>query len=205
MTTTPHDEALTAAVDALYGCNGNPLERRNIESAISAYLSSIGGVVVPRNMDVGMIGAWYRYKNGHRFHDEEPARDTSDVGAYQAMLAASPLHVPIPEAGNGDGWNDIASAPKTGRFLAMGAGSIDRLGPIDPAAVYTVKAHEGPFTCEGFYSDNGFEGFIDEFGEQYSPNGLIGEAEDLTAEDDILRLVSWRHLPSPPSINQGKQ
>lgn len=47
-------------------------------------------VVVPAQADVGMLGAWYRYKNGHRFAGEEPARDTSDVGAYSAMLSASP-------------------------------------------------------------------------------------------------------------------
>ena len=47
-------------------------------------------VVVPSKADVGMLGAWYRYKIGHRFYGEEPARDTSDVGAYSAMLSASP-------------------------------------------------------------------------------------------------------------------
>ena len=47
-------------------------------------------VVVPSKADVGMLGAWYRYKSGHRFAGEEPARDTSDVGAYSAMLSASP-------------------------------------------------------------------------------------------------------------------
>lgn len=47
-------------------------------------------VLVPVKPDVNMIGAWYRYKNGHRFAGEEPARDTSDFGAYAAMLAAAP-------------------------------------------------------------------------------------------------------------------
>lgn len=47
-------------------------------------------VIVPMKADVGMLGAWYRYKNGHHWPDEDPPRDTSDVGAYAAMLAASP-------------------------------------------------------------------------------------------------------------------
>ena len=55
-------------------------------------------VVVPAQADVGMLGAWYRYKNGHRFAGEEPARDTSDVGAYSAMLSASPYHT---------AWDDV--------------------------------------------------------------------------------------------------
>lgn len=38
-----------------------------------------------------MLGAWYRVKNGHHFHDERPPADTSDYAAYRAMLSASPL------------------------------------------------------------------------------------------------------------------
>ena len=64
--------------------------RKASEVIISAYLDARGLVMVPKEPDVGMIGAWYRYKNGHRFADEEPARDTSDVGAYRSMLAAAP-------------------------------------------------------------------------------------------------------------------
>ncbi|RWO22803.1 hypothetical protein [Mesorhizobium sp.] len=45
-------------------------------------------VLVPREPTPEMLGAWYRYKNGHYWKGEEPPRDTSDVGAYRAMLAA---------------------------------------------------------------------------------------------------------------------
>ena len=41
-----------------------------------------------------MLGAWYRVKNGHHFHDECPPEDTSDYAAYRAMLSASPLGTP---------------------------------------------------------------------------------------------------------------
>ncbi|MEZ2220715.1 hypothetical protein [Rhizobium sp. RCC_161_2] len=49
-----------------------------------------GWQLVPKAMDVGMIGAWYRYKNGWHSHDEPAPRDTSDAGAWAALLAASP-------------------------------------------------------------------------------------------------------------------
>lgn len=49
-----------------------------------------------------MLGAWYRYKSGHHFHDEPPPRDTSDYGAYRAMLAAAPSPVPA-DAGEPSG------------------------------------------------------------------------------------------------------
>jgi hypothetical protein len=45
---------------------------------------------VPVEPTPEMLGAWYRYKNGHHWPDEPPPRDTSDYGAYRAMLAAAP-------------------------------------------------------------------------------------------------------------------
>lgn len=64
--------------------------RHAIEASIKKYVSVRGLAIVPTAPDVEMLGAWYRYKNGHRFAGEEPARDTSDFGAYRAMLAAAP-------------------------------------------------------------------------------------------------------------------
>jgi hypothetical protein len=49
-----------------------------------------GWKLVPIEPTPEMLGAWYRYKNGHHWPDEPPPRDTSDYGAYRAMLAASP-------------------------------------------------------------------------------------------------------------------
>lgn len=46
--------------------------------------------IVPSDPTPEMLGAWYRYKNGHHWPDEPPPRDTSDYGAYRAMLAAAP-------------------------------------------------------------------------------------------------------------------
>lgn len=48
-----------------------------------------GMVLVPREPMPEMIGAWYRYKNGHHFPGETPPADTSDYGAYRAMIAAA--------------------------------------------------------------------------------------------------------------------
>lgn len=49
-----------------------------------------GWKLVPEDPMPEMLGAWYRYKNGHHFADEPVPRDTSDYGAYRAMLAAAP-------------------------------------------------------------------------------------------------------------------
>lgn len=47
-------------------------------------------VLVPKEPTPKMLGAWYSYKNGYHCADEPTPRDTSDVGAYRAMLAAAP-------------------------------------------------------------------------------------------------------------------
>lgn len=52
---------------------------------------------VPKEPTLEMLGAWYRYKNGHHWPDEPPPRDTSDYGAYRAMLAAAPQPSPNKE------------------------------------------------------------------------------------------------------------
>lgn len=51
-----------------------------------------GWKLVPEIPTPDMVGSWYRYKSGVRFIGEEPARDTSDYGAYAAMLAVSPSY-----------------------------------------------------------------------------------------------------------------
>lgn len=47
-------------------------------------------VLVPREPTPEMVGAFWRVKNGHHYHDEPPPTDRSDYAAYRAMLAASP-------------------------------------------------------------------------------------------------------------------
>lgn len=71
---------------------GEDLARR-IRSALSAPAGD-GWRLVPVEPTPEMLGAWYRYKNGHRWPGEEPARDTSDYGAYRAMLSAAPKVTP---------------------------------------------------------------------------------------------------------------
>lgn len=46
-------------------------------------------VVVPREPTPEIVGAWWRVKNGHHFHDEPAPTDTSDYAAYRAILAAA--------------------------------------------------------------------------------------------------------------------
>jgi hypothetical protein len=58
-------------------------------------LAGMGYAIVPREPKPEMIGAWYRVKNGHHFHDEPTPPDTSDYTAYRAMIAAAtPLAEP---------------------------------------------------------------------------------------------------------------
>ncbi|EXL06243.1 hypothetical protein BG46_15895 [Brucella anthropi] len=96
----------------------------------------------------------------------------------------------------GDRWKPIESAPKEGRVLAVATGEIERISWNDPEAVVTVKAFDGPFVC---YVHEDGAGFTDEFGEVYRADGIVIDAEDLTAADNVLRLTRWRPLPTPPS------
>lgn len=69
------------------------LRKANIARNAEYKAKTAGLVLVPREPTPGMLGAWYRYKNGRRFAVEPPATDTSDVGAYKAMITAAPTHI----------------------------------------------------------------------------------------------------------------
>ena len=58
--------------------------------ALLAFMAANGLCGVPAEMDVGMIAAFWRTKNGHHFHGDPPPTDTSDAAAYRAMIAAAP-------------------------------------------------------------------------------------------------------------------
>ncbi|SCB30757.1 hypothetical protein [Rhizobium lusitanum] len=110
--TTPHDKALAAACEAtILGEDENykpvHLELREAEMAISAYLSSIGGVVCQRNPS-----AW-----AHRLNLEldqflteftgEPEHPFGEPGvefSAEFTVNSTPLHAPLPIAGKGDEW-----------------------------------------------------------------------------------------------------
>lgn len=96
-------------------------------------------------------------------------------------------------------WQPIETAPQDARFLAVAAGSTERIAWDDPAAVVTVRAPEGAIMCFSFQDENGI-GFADEFGEVYGSDGRVSDADDITVEDDILRLTHWMPLPSPPEV-----
>lgn len=65
--------------------------RKSIATArsILAALKEAGMVILPEKPTPEMLGAWYRYKSGFRYQGEPAATDTSDYGAYAAMLAAA--------------------------------------------------------------------------------------------------------------------
>lgn len=90
----------------LFGINFWPInaaskidaQREHIRNALSAALTApaqpvgapVGWQLVPADPMPEMIGAWYRYKSGFHFPDEPTPPDTSDYGAYRAMLSAAP-------------------------------------------------------------------------------------------------------------------
>lgn len=66
------------------------LERARTALRAQGWRTPDGWKLVPVEPVPEMIGAWYRYKSGHHYPGEEPPRDTSDYGAYRAMIAAAP-------------------------------------------------------------------------------------------------------------------
>jgi hypothetical protein len=69
------------------------LAKQTVGTSSPTPWSDLNWVLMPAEPNPEMLAAWYRYKNGHHFHDEPPPRDTSDYGAYRAMLAARPAAV----------------------------------------------------------------------------------------------------------------
>ena len=57
--------------------------------AVLRALDEAGCVVVRKEPMPEAVGAWWRVKNGHHYHDEPPPTDTSDYAAYRAMISAS--------------------------------------------------------------------------------------------------------------------
>lgn len=63
-----------------------------IRAALGLATFPEGWQLVPKEPHPEVVAAWYRYKNGHHFRDEPVPTDTSDYGAYRAMLAAMPRY-----------------------------------------------------------------------------------------------------------------
>ncbi|MBY3432829.1 hypothetical protein HFN89_01395 [Rhizobium laguerreae] len=77
-------EAAQAAAQADYESRVGP--------ALGAAAFPQGWQLVPKEPYPEVVGAWWRYKNGFHYHDEPEPEDTSDYGAYRAMLAAMPVY-----------------------------------------------------------------------------------------------------------------
>lgn len=103
-------------------------------------------------------------------------------------------------------WQPIETAPKDGSlFLACNTGSIERWHATQDGVVITRSSSVRAFTCSWYADpvDAATSCFIDEFGDFYGEDGRIQDAEDLTAEDDVLRLALWSKLPAlPATLNQ---
>lgn len=66
------------------------IKAESCEKATKGDVSQPEYVLVPKEPTPEMLGAFYRVKNGHHFHDEPPPTDRSDYAAYRAMIAAAP-------------------------------------------------------------------------------------------------------------------
>ena len=87
------DELIERGTEAVFqlGLRLNREEARAVFVAALAAIETSGTHrVVPTNAWPEMLGAWYRHKNGFVFAGDPPATDTSDAGAYRAMLSAAP-------------------------------------------------------------------------------------------------------------------
>ncbi|MCX2697866.1 hypothetical protein [Ochrobactrum chromiisoli] len=110
-----------------------------------------------------------------------------------AIRALSSQHV-------ADGWLPIETAPKDGTtFIVVNTGEIQRWHTIEEGVVITVPANDRPTTC-AFYAED--LTFIDEFGEVYRVDGIVIDAEDLNAADNVLRLTHWHPLPASPGASE---
>ncbi len=209
--TTPHDKALEAAAKALASrldkslgfpdgtawsipdANGNPGSTGQIEdtaAAISAYLSSIGGVVIsaePTDDLLRSMAIRYDHGLGVPGYYDQPVFGAENGGHARRMEATittmrqlheevvgkgfyePPLHAPIPEAGNGVGWMPIETAPKDGTEI-LGFGAASYRGKR-----YAPGRHIAWFDLGKWW----------------------GRDPDTEAG---LDLMMWRPLPSPPSI-----
>ncbi|MDR6900004.1 hypothetical protein [Rhizobium miluonense] len=141
-----------------------------MNSAISAYLASIGGIVCAREpAEHQRLVPGFGWQ---RVNDE-------DLEHYSAKgMSRRTLHAPIPEAGNGDGWDhDMDAAPKDGTAVLV---CLDAKG-------------KDPIVCEAyFYSfDEDDKGWF--LANQHP--------KDYTAEQ--IYPDAWRPLPPPPSIRSS--
>jgi len=122
--------------------------------------------------------------------------------SHYPKTASTPVHIiarAILAERERDRWQPIETAPKDGTpFLVFQKGSIEREAPYDPAVVDTTFAPKHPVTCNWFSDGQDNCGFVDEFGEWFRPDGLVQDADDLTEDDDVLRLHLWMPLPTPP-------
>ncbi len=184
--TTPHDKALQATANELlaHGEFGTFEEanRRNAVSAagaaISAYLSSIGGVVCavkPVCWICNGEGDGWKETNVITFDQQ-----TAQQRVASSYWSVTPLHIPI-EAGNGgDGWLPIETAPKDG--IKIDVGVLSRWGFERHCDIWWSAKRDSWV----FWGDNGFERY-----------GEVRISFDPT---------HWRPLPSPPSSsNEGKK
>ncbi len=184
--TTPHDKAIQFAARAIaFEANKDELPEGGwneyclscAHAAISAYLSSIGGVVCAREP------AAYLYH--HPAYEDRPSKRPLSGKDIAAGFTASPLHAPIPEAGNGDGWShDMDAAPKDKTPVIIAVPHKDNDGYIVGEAYFDPEHYgDGDWWWAGTSHGDYHSGPISEINYHWPS--------------------AWRPLPSPPTIRSN--
>lgn len=83
-----------------------------------------------------MLAAWWRYKNGHHFHDEPPPGDTSDYGAYRAMIDAAPKPPTLSPS-------EAAEVDMLADWIEAAANILEAINEDTDATLATVRAELG--------------------------------------------------------------
>lgn len=200
--TTPHDKALAAFTDYFVRNYPGPdtvifdpkWHAPKLFNAAMKAIEVAGGIVCERepsawahrlNLELDQFITEFTGEHEHPFG--KPGEDYSP----EYTVTSTPLHTPI-EAGNGgDGWLDIASAPKNQKVLVAYQNDLGNWRIV--TACYHTQLE-----------------WSDEYGDheqEYAPEDWYEENDS----SDVIYPTSrkpthWRPLPSPPSpSNEGEK
>ncbi len=150
-----------------------------------------GWQLMPKEPNPNMLGAWYRYKSGFRFPDEEPAVDTSDYGAYRAMLAAAP---PPPAA---------VQEPEAAKALEW-VPWCDGYQAHTPFGSYTVEPEDGHwvwrYCFDEYYDEDRFICHDEQEGKRLSWENWLGRISPCISpsqSDHVAEISALREALAP--------
>ena len=196
--TTPHDKALEhrnelrdKIAENLSDSLNDSLNwmeyREQAETCLDA-IAEFGGVICERdpvgwahrlNLELDQFTTEFTGEPDHPFG--EPGEDYSP----EYTVTSIPLHAPIPEAGNGDGWNhDMDAAPKDKTHVIIAVPTKDKEDFIVGEAYFDPEN----------YGDGDWWWAGTSYGDYHG--GPISEI-------NYHGPTAWRPLPPPPSIRSS--